>query len=750
MSPKTRSSNLILKDFSGGLNTEEKAAEIKVNEAVKAENCIIESGVIESCKDKLDYKMIVEGKGIHSQYYFKNRQGLRRWITLAEGEDLRYIEDGNPHAWIASGWIKRVRIEFANPGSNTLENYPIRLTLPAGIKALSATTGGDLRFYSDNDTELKHWVENWADGVVQVMVDNVPAVSIYVFWVYMGNTLYNVLPPVTNIYEYVDVPVWNESFGWLYSHTFTEILSFKGRVPALSDISWLQVMVRRLWDQSRIYAILVMGGATYRIAQEAQEGYSDIGTYTASETFQGNVPYEVQMSFQGQTCWFSIINILTGNIIGSCTFTHLQTITVNNDFYAISADWGTPVEPIYAWDGVGVPSETTVSTYGDIETYGVVNEIKTLPVKFEKTTEFSTFVHDCIIVDPTQRIKRMTNAGISDLGDTLWDLRRGQYIAEYRDRIFVSMADSNRIWYNNAGLYLTDNDWKTAGIENYFDVPFPHGQKVIGLSILFDTLVVFGEESIFHLYGDSPANWVLKRFDIPVGCIAPRSIVNIGDGIFFMSRDGIHFLQGRTVSTPALWSFDNVRAKSLSEKIKPTFNGIKKEVAKALSQGIYHDNYYYLAVPMGISGIQNDYVFVADVRRGTWTIRDGVSVASWLVHPITGKLYFGGYDGHIYEWEGSENYRWARYTTGLQDRNYPNSIKRLKKLWVTYRGKFAFTFTIDGNSTTTPTYQEMVGVTVPQQQKIPVPYGGKYLQYGVEFQGTIYEIEDECELRRIR
>ncbi len=752
---------MILKDFSGGLNTQEPAAELKVNEAVRADNCIIESGVLKSCTDKGDFKTIVQGKGIHSQYYFKNRQGLRRWITLTEGENLRYIEDGAPHTWDSVGWTKRVRIEFANPGVNTLESYPIGLTIPVEIRALSATIGGDFRFVSDTGTVLSHWIESWADGIVYVKTGDVPAASVYVFWLYVSNPNSNIFPESTNVFEYIEAPVELGGGDWTFSHTFPKVLSFKGQVAAILNIGELQARVRwEHWWGDRLGVALVMGSGTYRIWQA---GDLVIGTFPASETFQHNVVYEVQMSFYGQTGWVTIINVPTGDIIGSTTFTHSQTIVVNSDFYATSGhmaehnsyDW--LGEPIYAWDGVGVPAETTAISYSNAETYPAIGGVQTLPIEFKKHTEFCTFVNDCVIVDPTQRVKRLTNVGISDLGGALWGARRGGFIAEHRDRIFMSMANSNRIWYNNAGLYLTDDDWKTDGIENFFDVPLPHGQKITGLSILFDTLIVFGEENIFYLSGSEPANWVLKQFDIQVGCIAPRSIVNIGDGIFFMSRDGIHFLQGRTISTPAMWSFDNVRAKSMSERIRPTFNSIKREAAKTLAQGIFYKDHYYLAVPIGLSEIVNDHVFVADVRRGSWTIRDGIQVASWLVHPITGKLYFGGYDGHIYEWESSANYLWGRYTTGLQDRNYPNSIKRLKSLWVTYLGKFAFTFIIDGVSTTTNTYSNMHtqdGVVImpatPQQQRIPVPYGGKYLQYGLEFQGTIYEIEDDYELRRVR
>jgi len=139
-----------------------------------------------------------------------------------------------------------------------------------------------------------------------------------------------------------------------------------------------------------------------------------------------------------------------------------------------------------------------------------------------------------------------------------------------------------------------------------------------------DTLIVFNRNSIHLIQNSTVLNQATsKLLTDEIGCLARKSIQQIGNQILFLSDNGVYgigFIEGyqlRGIQVP------------LSESIQATVDRINKEHrSKALS--VYFDNKYYLAVPLDDSS-SNNAIIVYNFLNQQWESVDTVSVANYSI-----------------------------------------------------------------------------------------------------------------------
>ena len=122
-----------------------------------------------------------------------------------------------------------------------------------------------------------------------------------------------------------------------------------------------------------------------------------------------------------------------------------------------------------------------------------------------------------------------------------------------------------------------------------------------------------------------PANSSLQLLTNEVGCSARRSIATAGVFVFFLSDNGVYRLDNQ---------FDlklRGSTQTLSDPIADLIDGINAQAAY-LSNGIYFNNRYYLALPLGTS-TQPNSLFAFNMLNGQWETRDtyGFSIDRLLV-----------------------------------------------------------------------------------------------------------------------
>lgn len=162
-----------------------------------------------------------------------------------------------------------------------------------------------------------------------------------------------------------------------------------------------------------------------------------------------------------------------------------------------------------------------------------------------------------------------------------------------------------------------------------------------------DNLVVFNRNTIHLVRGVSAdlSSTVVQEITREVGCLARKSVVQVGNQILFLSDNGVYAMTFEDLY--------NLRGASipLSESINPIIKQINPDYAKN-AVAIYHDNRYYLAVPIG-SSTENNAILVYNFLTQGWESVDTVDTPNWNVRNLIrsgadsiNKLYavnsFGG------------------------------------------------------------------------------------------------------------
>jgi hypothetical protein len=146
---------------------------------------------------------------------------------------------------------------------------------------------------------------------------------------------------------------------------------------------------------------------------------------------------------------------------------------------------------------------------------------------------------------------------------------------------------------------------------------------VVGLhSFAEDTLLVFNRNSIHTVQNSTDlSNASVRLLTNEVGCLARRSIVQVGNRVLFLSDNGVY-------STEFIDEY-NLRGTGtpLSESINSTIQRINKNYAdKAVA--VYFDNRYYLAVPLDNS-VENNAILVYNFLNKQWESIDQVDDANF-------------------------------------------------------------------------------------------------------------------------
>jgi len=163
---------------------------------------------------------------------------------------------------------------------------------------------------------------------------------------------------------------------------------------------------------------------------------------------------------------------------------------------------------------------------------------------------------------------------------------------------------------------------------------------VVGLhSFAEDSLLVFNRNSIHVVQNTINLEAASTRLlTNEVGCVARKSITQVGNQVIFLSDNGVYGTQFldeynlRGTETP------------LSEPINETIKRINKE-AWEQSVAVYFDNRYYIAVPLD-DAIKNNAILVYNFLNQQWESVDTTNNVNW---DIEGLIVAGdGSDRGVY------------------------------------------------------------------------------------------------------
>lgn len=129
---------------------------------------------------------------------------------------------------------------------------------------------------------------------------------------------------------------------------------------------------------------------------------------------------------------------------------------------------------------------------------------------------------------------------------------------------------------------------------NVLDIRKNDGDKITGIGVFQDVLIVFKERAIYQVTFDSSGNPTVTPVTYATGCVSHKSIVNIENDMSFLSREG-HRVLG---NEPQF--FTAIRTQVLSIRVSGEVDTIAKQYY-ARANGAYFNNKYILAYPSGSS-----------------------------------------------------------------------------------------------------------------------------------------------------
>lgn len=162
-----------------------------------------------------------------------------------------------------------------------------------------------------------------------------------------------------------------------------------------------------------------------------------------------------------------------------------------------------------------------------------------------------------------------------------------------------------------------------TAIAQFVDVNKDDGDKITGLAKFQDVLVIFKERSIFQLTLDATGVPTISAVTKSYGCVSHRSIDNVENDVFFLTRNGFYVLGNE----PNF--FNVIRTNELSARVHSeieVINSTNFEKASAL----FNQYVYYCAIPSG--GVTaNNVVLTYDRRFQAWSKLTHMAVESFTV-----------------------------------------------------------------------------------------------------------------------
>ena len=176
-----------------------------------------------------------------------------------------------------------------------------------------------------------------------------------------------------------------------------------------------------------------------------------------------------------------------------------------------------------------------------------------------------------------------------------------------QNRVYISeLADASKFTRTTGSLNdATEVPGATVfsgTTANFIDIQPGDGDRITGLGTFQNVIIIFKQFSIYQMTFDDTGDPVVTPVTNAAGCISARSVVNVENDLYFLSREGIRVLGNE----PNF--FSSIRTNILSKRIEPTTRNIN-ETYFTKSNAIYFDNQYIMSAPTSSATIDTTLVY---------------------------------------------------------------------------------------------------------------------------------------------
>ena len=221
-----------------------------------------------------------------------------------------------------------------------------------------------------------------------------------------------------------------------------------------------------------------------------------------------------------------------------------------------------------------------------------------------------------------------------------------------QSRLYFSALDNASTFTSNGA------DWdstkvpgatvfNTSGAQ-YIDINPGDDDKITGLGIFSDILIVFKEKSIYQvsLTVDSTGKMTpsVQPITKAAGCVSHRTIVAVENDLFFLSREGIRFLGNQANY------FNSIRTSILSRNIDPIIKAMKPNSFDK-STAVFFENEYIVNIPDASGNVNVTLTFHNEFKSWSkWTNINADSMIKYIDSNNNQRLVFNTETGtQMYE-----------------------------------------------------------------------------------------------------
>ena len=293
---------------------------------------------------------------------------------------------------------------------------------------------------------------------------------------------------------------------------------------------------------------------------------------------------------------------------------------------------------------IGGYSGSTANLTGNIDEFRVSKGIarwtsdftpSTSPYGYYQLQDFETFLTYLLGSDESNVPWKYDGTNTCSSMTVLTGLTGCKLIKQFQNYCVMANVRISGVKYGSRIMWSAIKTIDTWDAADYIDISKDDGDEITGLRVLGDRLCVYKNNSIYvvSFTGDADVPFVVQKTNSAVGCAAPFSIQEWGNGHVFLSYDGVYF-------------FDGNSSEKMTDRINDTvlsFNNT--QLINAVSMYQKNKCRYWLGVA---TATYNNFVLTWNSFLNSWSKYAGMSTSAMTIVRVGGteeRPYFSDYSG---------------------------------------------------------------------------------------------------------
>ena len=218
-------------------------------------------------------------------------------------------------------------------------------------------------------------------------------------------------------------------------------------------------------------------------------------------------------------------------------------------------------------------------------------------------------------------------------------------------RIYYSADRQPNVWFSPSPTNIED-EFSTVLNAGYIEIPGKEGDEVTALfGDYYGVAIAFTRTGVWRVDGHGPTSYSRNAINQEVGCENPNALDQVGNDIWFVSRQGVH-------SLTATDKFGNIEANFPSAPIQNLWSQNPSSVVTVSREHLEnaklsynpHQSLVYVALPLtGNRAAENIMVYNTATKQwyGPWEIENQAMENVEVAMPVVELMMHGDSEGRI-------------------------------------------------------------------------------------------------------